>query len=891
MAGGIYGALNATNNASRAAFAASAAAGTAALASTALVAAGVIAASSGWTGIGLIAAAVTAIIGTVTEMLIKPAGPALAVGQVSGLGIGVQDGRLAVSGDLGSRVLRRDKVDPGMVRGVQAQMEEGLTNAVISIVQTINAVALNPAALLGPTQAALQQAMQNIRPINSANAKKMEQDITEQLRFVNVQIVAGMLGPLNEAFNQLRDDGSLAQQLDRLPATTQGLVDVFKTMNTQLSEIAGSKNTDVLRQLSGVRNQVENFGNRIAGTAGQIAESIVDQLITSMQATVVPTLAGQISQFAGLMDASFRALGSLRATQQSLEGAGLQGRGVGGQIDRLTATMSLQAERISTEIVSGALRDLAVELDTVLIQPIHVQATTVNSLFNDSLAALQSLWTEWHRLEGEGIDATRVQQQFDRLLGGMMDTVQEITDQAFATESFADFLRVLLSIPEAVANLNPATQQLRQRGVMFAQVAAPVQQVIDTARVDLQSPGERAADTAQRMGELRDAIVQAGDAADRALPLYAQLAQAIQTNAQAQIEAVNAQAEAQTEAINTSAEAHLDWINRVAEADTEAANARAEAEMAVLNAWVDDSTKTWNGWADQMTTELQAWVDASTTMINDLAQAAQTTATQLADVNATLLAEMSPAQQRTTLEAQKAQLEAMVNATGSPEALSELINVNQQLLDLAKQSDNLALQKRSLDELRSIQKYLTEQLVAMTGQSDPVLAQIVIAKTQEAWLEYIGLQQKAWTDYIQTTQAAQLEAIALRQETQQAEIAARQEAQLAAIDARRAAETDALRLNQETQLAAVTSWQEETVRAIKVDMIAQLEAIQTELRALFGLIDAERHGGLRPAAQQGGLLVNMASLNRQMTGPLALAAGGMVQAMLEPGERVFTNRR
>ena len=48
------------------------------------------------------------------------------------------------------------------------------------------------------------------------------------------------------AFNQLRDNATLAEQLDRLPATTAGLVDIFKNMNTQLSEIAGSKNTDVL---------------------------------------------------------------------------------------------------------------------------------------------------------------------------------------------------------------------------------------------------------------------------------------------------------------------------------------------------------------------------------------------------------------------------------------------------------------------------------------------------------------------------------------------------------------------------------------------------------------------------------------------------------------------
>ena len=765
IAGGIYGALNATNTASRAAYAASAAAGTAALASTALVAAGVIAASSGWTGIGLIAAAVTAIIGTVLEMVIKPAGPALAVGKVSGLGIGVEGNQLAVSGDLGSRVLRRDKVDPGVAAGVQAQMEEGITNAVLSIVQTINAVALNPAALLGPTNDALQQALQNIQPLNSANAKKMNQDITEQLRFINVAIVGGLLEPINLAFDQLRDLGTLEEQIVQLPGKTSGLLAIFTNLNKQLSDMGGSKNTDVLRQLSGVKSQVEQFGIRVANTAARVAETITNGIIETLQATVVPTLAGQITQFSGLMNESLRALNSLRSTQQILDQAGLASGGVASQIDRLAEVISLAAERISTEIVSGvlqslatevvptlagqiaqfsglmneslsalsslrstqqildqeglasggvasqidrlvegvsltseristeivsgALQSLATDLDQVLIQPIRVQAVTVNGLFNDSLAALSTLWAEWHMLESQGINVTRVREQFDRLLGGMVDSVQRITEQAFSADTFASFLGVLMSIPEALANLNPVTQRIRQLGVVFSQIAGPVQQVIDATTIDLQTPAQRAAVTAQRMRELQDAITDAGDAIDQALPLYGQLAQAIQANAEAQIEAVNQLAQVQIDTVNAQADALVDAVNQRSDEWRAAWQDWGDTQMEALSNWAEDSTQKINDWTDIHMDALTQWVESSTQMINDWAEDAQTTASQLRTINQAILAEQSPAAQKSALEAQKASLEGFINTTGSPEAITELISVNQQLLALGKEANSL----------------------------------------------------------------------------------------------------------------------------------------------------------------------------------------------------------
>ena len=560
---GIYGALNAANTASKAAFAASAAAGaaTAAVAAYGAItgAAVVTAAGTGWTGIGLIVAAVLAVIGTVLDRVIKPEGPTVAVGAPGGLGITAEGGRLGVSGDLGSRVFREEGVDKGFASGIQAQMEAGITTAVTAAVQTINAVALDPAALLEPTQAALTRTLASISTINSSNAKKMERDITEQLRFVNIQVVAGMLDPINKAFDQLRDDATLQEQVERLSGTTSGLVAIFKNLQVELDEIGTSENADVLRQLSGVRNQVENFGRRIAGSAGQIAEGIVTGIIDQFEAIAPPTvgaesiasttgavedldqsLAEQITNLNTQMTTAFEALAVLRSTKTTLEQAGLPGGGVGEQADRLTMAMSEQSGRIATQIVTRALADLSADLDQVLVQPIAIQATTVQGLFTDSMAALQALWLEWHRLEEVGVDATAIRGQFERVLGGVLEGTFTVLRDAFATGSITEFLGILGSIPDAVIKLNPELERLRERGAAFAAVAGPVAQGIAGFEEALSTTGDRVNQSALRMAELRSAIADAGDAADQALPLYAQLGQAIMANAQAQIAQVQA---------------------------------------------------------------------------------------------------------------------------------------------------------------------------------------------------------------------------------------------------------------------------------------------------------------------------------------------------------------
>lgn len=140
-------------------------------------------------------------------------------------------------------------------------------------------------------------------------------------------------------------------------------------------------------------------------------------------------------------------------------------------------------------------------------------------------------------------------------------------------------------------------------------------------------------------------------------------------------------------------------------------------------------------------------------------------------------------------------------------------------------------------------------------------------------------------DDIAVMLAHQQDAILADQARREEAIAADQARQLDAVEASRAG-----------QLNAIAFWQERTVRAIKEDMVYQLELIQFELQKLFTVQYAALTGTVLPpptppappvAAQLGGFLMAYASLNRAMTGPLTLAGGGMVPAMLEPGERVM----
>ena len=184
------------------------------------------------------------------------------------------------------------------------------------------------------------------------------------------------------------------------------------------------------------------------------------------------------------------------------------------------------------------------------MQPLTVQATTVNSLFNDSLAALAALQTQWNRFTSEGISGAGIQEQFTRLLGGMLNTAVQVLDQALTEGTFPEFLNVLASIPQALTALNPELAKLQAIGATFGQVAGPNAQRIATLEDAIRSTAERASFMATRVIDLRGAIADAGLAADQALPLYAQLSEAVLANAELQIQVIKEMEQAWQQAMD-----------------------------------------------------------------------------------------------------------------------------------------------------------------------------------------------------------------------------------------------------------------------------------------------------------------------------------------------------
>ena len=382
--------------------------------------------------IGLALAAIAPLLGNFIDTLGAPKGPRFALGGLGGLGVTTgAGGALQVTGDLTSQIGRSERIPGGVdTAAIQESLRVGVNNLVKGMVGAINEVSIDPSALLGETQRALNDAMANALRINSSSAENFQKDMEEQVKFVGVQVGSFFLRPLTEAFRQL-ESADLSEQISRLPQTTQGMVSVFKTMNEKLDELSKVSNTDVLRQLSSVRNRVEDFGNALSDTvrviATDIVDSISDQLIAQANVLLDAPLAKQIRDFGAVMNQSFGALESLRVSRTALQDAGLNTSGINAQFERLSTLMVETAGTVAKDIVSGALGELSANLDRVLIAPIRVQATTVNSLFTDSLNALNALWAQWHALEAAGLDASGVRQQFDRLLGGALDSVQRLT--------------------------------------------------------------------------------------------------------------------------------------------------------------------------------------------------------------------------------------------------------------------------------------------------------------------------------------------------------------------------------------------------------------------------------------------------------------------------------
>jgi tape measure domain-containing protein len=264
VGGGIYGALNANNTASMAVYAASAAAGAAyaAGASGLLAAAGATAATTGWTGFGLIAAAVLGAIGLILDQVISPGGPSLAVGDFKGLGIGTEGGQLTVTGAVEAEVQKTEGVGKEVGQDIADSLETSLMKTASAMVGAINAIAIDPTALADSTEAALQRAFNDLPTLNSANAEKMEEDIKAQMAFLTARLAAELLVPLSEAFTQV-SNLSLDEQIRKLPAAAQGMVQMLDGMNQALNELQNVENADVRGRIHELESRIADFRSRL----------------------------------------------------------------------------------------------------------------------------------------------------------------------------------------------------------------------------------------------------------------------------------------------------------------------------------------------------------------------------------------------------------------------------------------------------------------------------------------------------------------------------------------------------------------------------------------------------------------------------------------------------
>jgi phage tail tape-measure protein len=638
--------------------------------------------------ITLALAAIAPLLGSLVDMLSAPKGPRLAIGGLGGLGIGTEGGQLTLTGALTSQVQRAERLEGVDTGAIQSQLAAGVTAIVQGMVSAINAVALDPVALAGPTAQALKDAMANALVINSSNAKKMEADVQAQLQFIPVQIASYFLRPLNEAFRQL-ETATLDEQLERLPASIQGMIQVFQDMNEQLNQLAGVANTDVLRQLSEVRNRVEDFGNALADTARVISASIVDQTLSQLEADLTAMidlpLAERIIEFAALFQDSLQALATLRFTADQIGGAGLDATGVEAQWTRLAEAVMTEAGMVAEEIVTAAIADMADILAQMGQVSVRTQASMVASLFEDSVLALQALWSVWHQLASQEVDTTGVVEQFNRLWYDTIANLDTLVKTTFDQGTFSEFLAVVVAIPPELAAMSEEIAALRNTAIAFAQVAGQGQVAMDDFTAAMETPADVIARTAEQMAELDAAIAAAGDDVSLLLPLYAEMQQAIIANANAQIAQLQ-QIGSIIDQINAIQFGEMTSLEQFASLQDEINRVLAEATVTGTTPEGDMFT------AIELTTEqLAEIVDLYAQQLDVLQQLTSAIESSLESIDQTFFAQMTPQEQMADVQAEMNRILADIAATGeaTPDQLIELVDLTQQALALQQEMTRL----------------------------------------------------------------------------------------------------------------------------------------------------------------------------------------------------------
>ena len=425
--------------------------------------------------IGLALAALAPLIGTLIDSLGAPKGPRFVLGDLGGLGVGLSGGDLTLTGALTAGNTRAERLPGGADAGaIQTALEAGVERAIQAMVTTINQVASDPSALLGPAQEALNTAMRDALIVNSASKDNFQKDIEAQLKAVAVQLAVNFLGPLSDAVRQLEQQ-DVATQIQRLPEVVGLAAQQFQGLSRAVDDLVATGQTDVSNIIPQLRDQLSTFRQRLIDTAVTVSGQIVDAVIaTSTEA--LDEILGQSAivqslTLPSLFQQPLQALSSLKGAQAQLEAVGINDtQGIQDQITRLVGSILEDATLILADAFSGPADTFAQALMVALSIPPAVMA--LNPLLQEIQILAQTFAPVEDRLMQSMASLTAVLTPLDTKVA---DTATLMTELRDAIADAGDNIAVAL----------PLYDQLRQAILRSAELQIQALEEARRAHIDL----------------------------------------------------------------------------------------------------------------------------------------------------------------------------------------------------------------------------------------------------------------------------------------------------------------------------------------------------------------------------------------------------------------------
>lgn len=321
--------------------------------------------------IGLALSALAPLLGNLIDTLGAPKGPRFVLGELEGLDVAVENGMLQVAGTLTSAVGKAERLPEGQsANAIQSALEAGLQDAVTTMVNTINAVALDPEALLIPTQQALETALDNAMVINSASAENFAEDIAAQTLAVITQIATAFLGPLADALDQIFA-ADLETQLRTLPNALNLAVAQLTRLTDAVTAIQDTGQTDASNVVPQLLDQIATFRSFIIDSTIHTLEDAFTSGIDNFQEAL--QLAVSIPQ--GVID-----------LHAPLAGMQAMAQGVLALENQIVA---------SVDSITTSMTPLSTQMQDVRDQFLELQASIAEA--GDNIAVALPLYTELHQ--------------------------------------------------------------------------------------------------------------------------------------------------------------------------------------------------------------------------------------------------------------------------------------------------------------------------------------------------------------------------------------------------------------------------------------------------------------------------------------------------------------